>query len=176
MPACCRSWPPRPAVTVEVERRLVDLFARSFPGLSVAAIGRELHAGGLDAHTPIGSLGRHLRSSFAAFPRRQQGYLLPDPVRAAALRGRLKDDGRAVVGLSWRSQNPKFEKAKSARLADFESVLRLPGCRLDLQYGDTRAEREAERNSACGIDRPDDADNTRDIDGLAAPMSAATRS
>jgi tetratricopeptide (TPR) repeat protein len=132
------------AITVEVERRLVDLFARSFPWLSVAAIGHELHAGGLDAHTPIGSLGRYLRPSFAAFPRRQQGYLVPDPVRAAALRGRLKDDGRAVVGLSWRSQNPKFEKAKSARLADFESVLRLPGCRfVDLQYSDTRAEREA---------------------------------
>src|SRR4029077_20297518 len=139
----------------------VDLFARSFPALSVAAIGRELHAGELDAHTPIGSLGCYWRRTLAAFPRRQQGYLVPDPARAAALCARLKDDDRALVGLSWKSQNPKFEKSKSARLADFESVLRLPGCRfVDLQYGDTRAEcKAAEREDVVRIDRLEDVDN-----------------
>ena len=112
--------------------------------------------------------------SFDAFVRHEQGFLTPDPARADALRKRLKADGRTVVGLSWKSQNPRYEKAKSARLLDFEAVLRLPGCRfIDLQYGDTLSERETvERELGVRVERLGCVDNTRDIDGLAALMAA----
>ena len=50
----------------------------------------------------------------------------------------------AVLGLSWRSANAKVGNFKSAQLRDFCSLLRLPNCRfIDLQYGDTLAERQA---------------------------------
>src|SRR5262249_55195880 len=127
-------------LVVEVEPRLVGLLARSFAHARVIAIGKELYAGRIDAHEPMGSLGRYLRPSLESFPRRAEGYLVPDAARTAQLREQL-DDGRRVIGLSWKSQNPRFEKAKSARLTDFEAVLRLPNCRfVDLQYGDTRAD------------------------------------
>ena len=53
-------------------------------------------------------------------------------------------------------------------------MLRLPGCRfVDLQYGDTRAEREAlERELGIRIEHLDDVDNMNDIDGLAALIAA----
>jgi tetratricopeptide (TPR) repeat protein len=161
-------------VVIEVEPRLVSLFARSFPGSHVVAIGEGLYAGEVDAHEPIGSLGRYLRPSWDAFTPREGGYLVPDLARASQLRDRLKGDGRRVVGLSWKSQNPKFEKAKSARLADFEPVLRLPGCRfIDLQYGNTRADLDAvERELGVHVEHLDDIDNKNDIEGLAALMAA----
>jgi hypothetical protein len=164
-------------VVVEVEPRLVDLFARSFPQTHVIAIASELYAGEMAAHTPIGGLGRYLRPDWQSFLRREAGFLVPDETRASALRARLKSDGRTIVGLSWKSQNPKFEKAKSARLLDFESLLLRPDCRfVDLQYGDTHADREAvERALGIRVEHLDDIDNTKDIDGLAALIAACDK-
>jgi len=63
---------------------------------------------------------------------------------------------------------------KTARLSDLEPALRLPGSRLvDLQYGDTRIEREAiKQATGLVVEHLDDIDNTNDIDGLAALIAA----
>jgi tetratricopeptide (TPR) repeat protein len=162
------------SVVLEVEPRLVDLFARSFPGVRVVPMGDALYEGEAQAHVALGSIGRHLRPNADAFVKREQGYLVADPVRVAALRQRLASDGCKVVGLSWRSQSPKYEKVKSAPLLEFEPLLRLPGCRfVDLQYGDTREERElVERELGVRVEHIDEIDNTRDIDAVAALMQA----
>src|SRR5262249_27378141 len=102
-------------IVFEVEPRLVDLFARSFAGVRVVAIGSEPYGGRVDAHSPIGSLGQYFRPDFAAFPKRDHPLLLADRNRAAHLRARLRKDGRKVIGLSWQSRNPKFEDTKTAR-------------------------------------------------------------
>jgi tetratricopeptide (TPR) repeat protein len=161
-------------VVLEAEPRLVALFARSLPGVRVLPLGDALYSEAVDAQVPIASLGRHLRPSRDAFPRRERGYLAADAARAAQLRQRLTEDGRKVVGLSWISFNPRSGKSKSARLSDFESILRLPGWRfVDLQYGDTLAERQAvERDLGIRVERLEDIDNTNDIDGLAALITA----
>jgi ADP-heptose:LPS heptosyltransferase len=59
-------------------------------------------------------------------------------------------------------------------LLDFSSVLQMPNCRfVDLQYGDTRAEREAVANNlGVHVEQLGDVDNSHDIDGLAALMAA----
>lgn len=160
-------------VVVETEARLISLFSRSFPGVEFVARRTELNDITAVAQIPAGSLGQYLRPRDDAFPYREHGYLVPDPARAASLRTRL-DDGRLVVGLSWRSRNPRYERSKSASLSDFGALLRLPHCRfVDLQYGDTGAEREVfEREHGVRIEHLHDLDNTNDIDGLAALIAA----
>jgi tetratricopeptide (TPR) repeat protein len=160
-------------VTLEVEPRLVTLFARSFPGVAVIPVGAALAPGPFAAQEPIASLGRRFRPSWEAFPKRDRGYLVADEMRTRALRRRL-DDGRTVVGLSWVSKAPIGGAQKSARLADFADLLRSPGYRfVDLQYGDTHTEREAvERELGVRVERLPDIDNTNDLDGLAALMGA----
>jgi len=162
------------SVVLEIEPRMVALFARSFPDIEVVGLGNELHPGAADAHVPISGLGKFLRPDWASFARSSERYLTADPARATALRERLAADGRAVIGLSWRSSAKTMGRSKSARLHDFEPVLRLPGCRfVDLQYGDTRADREAvARDLGLTVERLDDIDNKDDIDGLAALMTA----
>jgi tetratricopeptide (TPR) repeat protein len=161
-------------IVLEVEPRLVALFARSFAGARVVAIGNEPYRGRVDVHVPIGSLGRHLRPDLQAFPKRETPLFVADQHRAARLRARLHQDDRKVIGLSWRSRNPKHEDAKTAQLTDFAALLRQPRCRfIDLQYGDTAQERKAvERALGVRVERLDDIDNTKDIDGLAALISA----
>jgi tetratricopeptide (TPR) repeat protein len=161
------------SVVLEVEPRLAPLFARSFPDIKVIGCQPELYAGRFDAQEPIGGLGRYLRTDWSDFPHRERGYLVADAVRTQALRQRLAD-GRFVIGLSWLSKAPVGGQSKSARLADFEALLRLEGCRfVDLQYGDTSEERaELARELGITVERLPDIDNTNDLDGLAALMSA----
>ena len=162
------------SIVLEVEPRLVALFARSFPEVQVIALRPELYAGRIDAQEPLGSLGRTFRTGWADFPRRERGYLRADAARAQALRRRLTGDGRAVIGLSWISKAPAGGASKSAKLTDFAALLRLSGCRfVDLQYGDTAAERAAlERDRGILVERLADIDTMNDIDGLAALMTA----
>ena len=168
---------------VDAAGGIVDVGGRAPVGRFVLALvsrgdggpyGRWQNAAGLGvAHTPIASLGGYFRPNWEAFPRRDRGYLVADEVRTQALRKRL-DDGRTVIGLSWISKAPIGGAQKSARLADFEPLFRLPNCRfIDLQYGDTREERDAvERELGIRVERLADIDNTNDLDGLASLMCA----
>ena len=162
-------------VVVEVEPRLVELFARSFPAMRIVPTGGGQAAGESVVQAPMSSLPGRLRPSLDAFPRCEQGFLTADKARAAALRQRLAGDGRLVVGLSWKSRNTaKTAKARSARLRDFAAVLQKPNCRfIDLQHGDTRAECAAvAREMGVHVEQLGDVDNRCDIDGLAALMTA----
>jgi tetratricopeptide (TPR) repeat protein len=161
-------------VVVEAEPRLLELFARSFPDVGVVPIGSARPDEAV-AQVPMSGLARQLRPSWDAFPRRPQGFLVPDQARACNFRERLTGDGRVVIGLAWRSRrSTKTASTDSACLLDFESVLRLPKCRfIDLQHGDTRAERAVvERELGVQVEHLDGLDTTHDIDGLAALMAA----
>jgi tetratricopeptide (TPR) repeat protein len=163
-----------PSLILEVERRLVDLFARSFPNVRVVTTGSDLSAERIEAQIAITKLGQFLRPRWDSFPKRNDGYLAANPERVAALRGRLVTGREKLVGLSWRSVSPVMGHNKSARLIDFASILRTQGAIfVDLQYGDTSEERAAiEREIGITVRRLDDIDNTNDIDGLAALTSA----
>jgi ADP-heptose:LPS heptosyltransferase len=86
----------------------------------------------------------------------------------------LRCKKRAVAGISWRSTHPLYGKLKSAHLTDFRAVLEMPDLHvIDLQYGDTHEERStAELDLGVIIERIQEIDNTSDIDGLAALITA----
>jgi tetratricopeptide (TPR) repeat protein len=161
-------------VVVQVAPRLVPLFARSFPQVRVIGHDQDLPEEKIQAQISLASLGPILRPSLEAFPRRESGYLVADPERTAALRRRLSPKGEVVVGLSWISTNPLVGHYKTAQLSDLEPLLRLPGTRhIDLQYGDTSAERaELRQKTGLVVERLDDVDNTNDLDALAALIAA----
>jgi tetratricopeptide (TPR) repeat protein len=161
------------SLVLELDPRLVKLFTRSFPTVDVIPMKPELFGGEIQAHCPIGGLGVHLRRSWADFPRRERGYLRADVELAHKLRTRLATDGRKLIGLSWRSLHPEWGKNKTARLSDFEMIMRWPNVRfVDLQYGETRDERAALGQTGIEFAHLDDIDNTNDIDALAALITA----
>lgn len=161
-------------VTLEVEPRLVGLFRRSFEGIDVTPSATEMYSGPAVAQICLTSLGQFFRPDWSAFPHRPEGYLIADPARAASLRNRIAGDGRPVIGLSWSSPKAQFAKSKSAGLIDFAGLIGgFDAHWVDLQYGDTAAERDGfAQQTGRSISNLDDLDNTNDIDGLAALITA----
>lgn len=161
-------------LTLEVDRRLVPIYRRSFPQVSVVPrpASPAAGAGTHDWQAPLASLGGWLRPSFESFPGR--AFLEPDPARVSEYRRRLAGGRKAVVGVSWRSANQELGSFKSTRLGDWAGIVGLPGILpVDLQYGDTASERESlEREARVRIEHLPDLDLTEDLDALAALCAA----
>lgn len=158
-------------VTLEIDPRLISLFARSFPKAKFHSIDEDLGTIKSEAHTPIATLGEIFRPSADAFPKK--AYLRADKNRADALRDLLPKN-KIAIGISWRSLNPDFGNRKTAELNAFSCLFTHPDIEIvDLQYGDTTAEIEAIRKNHSGsISHLDEIDNMNDLDGLAALIEA----
>lgn len=163
-------------VTLEAEPRLVTLMERSFPGVRV--VPREprpaLDPADFDRQCPVASLGRWLRPSFDAFPRRR-AYLKADAERVRKFSERLRRSRRErVVGVSWRSVNKEIGGYKSSALTDWAPILKTPGIRfVDLQYGDT-VEARADLRQRLGLEitHLEDVDLFNDLEAVAALCGA----
>ena len=162
------------SVTLQVDRRLQTLLQRSFADTGVRVIGNDQPQPPHDVHIFLGSLGRHFRSSLDATANARRAWLKASPQRAQIYRETLRTPDSLLYGLSWLSRNGEFGDDKSLALSALTPLLTLPGTRwLNLQYGDTTAERRQLRTDhdidlidAAGLDTQDD------LDGLAAAISA----
>jgi len=125
-------------VLLEVGDDLVSLF-RGLPGVErVFARGEPLPD--FDVQCPLLSLPRAFGTRLDSVPA-DIPYLVADPERVAAWRGRLAGPG-LKVGLVW-AGNPQFsgDRERSPGLAALAPLLEVPGCRFyGLQLGPGRAE------------------------------------
>jgi len=165
-------------VVVETDPRLIALFERSFPGVQVVGKTDPPHPATLRDdirwYSPLASLGRWLRPDLGSFPKRAS-YLVADEKRRAEYRALLEEGHpRLIVGISWISRSPKTGDRKTLALERWAPLLRTPGVRfVDLQYGDTAAERLAvEEKLGISITHIPGLDLRDDIDGVAALAKA----
>lgn len=103
------------------------------------------------------------------------GFIQADVTAVAAARARLDGPagGRRRIGVAWRSTNADYGAEKSLRLEDLLPVLRRPDVIwVDLQYGDTDAERAAlaERHDIT-LWRDPAVDPLADLDAAAAQIA-----
>ncbi|CAO3435894.1 tetratricopeptide repeat protein [Azospirillum endophyticum] len=162
-------------VTVECDRRLVGLFARSFPRVAVRAetvdaAGREtVEPPDCDLQIPAGTLPALARDRIDHFPSRP-AYLRPDPGRTALWRDRLAALPGLKVGLAWRSQIVTAQRAAAyTGLADWGALLDLPGVSVVmLQYGDCTAELARVETTGRRLHRWDDLNLKDDFEGVSA--------
>ena len=157
--------------TLVCSPRLVSLFARSLPGLTVLPWDTTLD-GAYDVRMPLTDLAQMLRPSLASFPA-HDGYLHVDPGKADALKARY-GAGKPVIGISWRSAAGPTGRFKSIDLGQWTEILKTPGVSfVSLQYGDTRDEiARAEAASGVPIIVDHTIDATKDIDAFAAQVAA----
>jgi tetratricopeptide (TPR) repeat protein len=163
----------------ETDGRLVAAYGRAFPGArfvaqedpphgSLTRASRVLAAGSLPG------LFRHSRADFA----RQPGRLLAArPDRVAYYRERFVAVGTSLkVALSWRTARQKWwlTRKKSTALMSFAPLLRLSGVQfVDVQYGDTAAERGAvEQALGVRLARFEEVDYFNDLEELLAILEA----
>ena len=133
--------------------KLVDLFARSFPGLQVVPANSARHAELInqpfDFQAPLASLARHFRVAGTDFPR-HTGYLRADPGKVEAWKGRLAAlGGSPKIGISWRGGTVGTRRhLRSIELAKWLPILGTPGIEfISLQYTDCAAELAALREA-----------------------------
>src|SRR6185503_17679334 len=128
-------------------------------------------------HIAVGSIPMLLRPTLASFDGQPRAILAADPARAAAYRERLRGPGTRAVAISWRSFQPKgrgyVQRKKSAGLDAFLPLSRRGSLRLlDVQYGDTRTEREAFAAAGGRLERLGELDLFGDLDGVLAAIEA----
>jgi Flp pilus assembly protein TadD len=171
----------RADLVIETDPRVVPLFARSFPTVTVRAQTKDCMASDdepppvapdADLAVAMGSLGRHLRRSVDEFPRRDSGYLVASDAAVARWSGRLAELGPGpFVGISWRSMIRTAERRlEYSRLDEWGEILSVAGVQFVLlQYDD--CEREvlaAEHRHGITIHRWRDLDLKDDFENIAA--------
>ena len=167
-------------VYFEVDRRLVPLYARTFPDLHVVARNdppdAQLLALDIDLQCPVGSLPAVLRPALEDFPTGKT-FLTVDADRRAHWRDTLDENSTQPikVGFFWRSgaANREFIRAYPS-LEDWLPVLSQPGVEfVSFQYGENiePMKRFVELN-ALNMRFVDDIDHFNDLDDVAA-ISAA---
>lgn len=174
---------PDARILLECDARLLSLFARAFPGITVIEKQQdtEQFLKTLSRHAPVdvaiqaGSLIRFLRHDWSLFPGRA-AYLKPDPERLAAWQARLAALGQELtVGISWRGGREESTRRKrSTTLEQWHDVLATPGVAfVNLQYGECAREIAAVAGKSGAIihDWPD-ADPLANLDDFAAQIAA----
>jgi Flp pilus assembly protein TadD len=164
-----------PDVVIECDKRLVSLFARSFPDAQIRAqtlddrLRETMHD--FDYAIPAGSLPQWFRPSLDAFPERG-AFVVADPDRVEAWRSRLGEIGPGpYVGMSWRSKLQTAERRlEYTRLDEWEPILTVPDVTwINLQYDDCERElTSAERTFGVTVHRWDWLDLMNDFEEMAA--------
>jgi len=163
---------------VEIDARVVPAMRRAHPGWDVVTPQESAEAfAGCDRHIPIGSLGAVFRADVASFALQPASLLAADATRTATIRDACREPGRRLVGISWRSFQPHgrgvLQRRKSASLMEFLALSKREDLTLlDLQYGDTDAERDAFIEAGGRVRRVEGLDLFSDIDGVLAAIEA----
>lgn len=163
---------------MEVDRRLKGAFERAHPRWTIETLDSSaLSFAACDRHIAVGSLPRLLRTTRESFTRQPRALLKADGPRARQMRTRAAPANERLVGISWKSFQPKgrahVARKKSAPLEAFMKLSNTPGVRLlDLQYGDTAAERERFAQAGGHLVHFDDLDLFNDLDGVLAAIEA----
>jgi tetratricopeptide (TPR) repeat protein len=163
------------AVTFECSPRLLGLFARSYPEISVvpgAGTGKLKDFSQFAYGSSLIDIGQWLRPDMASF-KSQRRRLKVDPQSAETFTTwsrAARASGRLVVGCSWSSANPEFGRFKSIPLARWAGLFATPGVDfVDLQYG--RSE-EASSSDNPSVFHPVAFDRTIDFEALASHIAA----
>jgi tetratricopeptide (TPR) repeat protein len=170
------------SVALECDKRLVDVFARSFPGVQVIprreTPDRATSDPAITFHCPLETALSFLRPTLDQFPA-PRAYLTPDAERTTEFRSRLKvqANGRPIIGLSWGSYNPQLSNGKTSALADWQAVLmredilvvRLQKVSRDVDTANLSQDGKALLGKLTQIP---DLDLIQDIDGQTALIAA----
>jgi tetratricopeptide (TPR) repeat protein len=159
---------------LDCDARLVPLFARSFPSVSVIT-GRtpDSHPElGIAAQLPSGSLPGLFRTTESSFAETTSPFLIADPVKRASLRARYSD-GRPLVGLAWYTNSRKTGRFRSIDLPRLAPLITRAELRwISLQYGDSNQLEDQALGAEFPLLVDRDVDQLSDMDLFAAQIAA----
>lgn len=164
------------SVTIEVDKRLASMVARSISGVLVVpkADPPAIDVSQYTHQSTLASIAQYLRPNIDTFPQGRP-YLVPDPVRVQSIRSQVLHAKRTfVVGLSWSSANREVGREKSIDLVKFAPLFDVPEVVfMNLQYGDVSEQLQScVRDTGREIINCSSIDFYSDLEGLAAACAA----
>jgi tetratricopeptide (TPR) repeat protein len=162
-----------PSLIVRLDERLVPLFQRSLPSIRFIPHDFPIRDTDFKCHAPIGDLARFFRNALVDFKLQPTSYLKPDNSRLTALREGLSDN-KPIIGLAWATKG-KRALERNLPIDQVVALIQntLSSTLIDLQYSDTTEDRNRiAQSQGVTIQRLDEVDNFKDIDGLAALITA----
>ena len=167
---------------LECDPRLLPLFSRSFPNITVIpATGVDNHnlspdlPPHIDFKVPLGSLPFHYRNSRDDF-KRCGSWIIPCQRAVQKWQKRYEALGKGLkIGIAWRGGVKKeFSRMRSTNLLQWRNIFSIPGLHfVNLQYGDCSKEiRDIQEQCGTLIHSWEDSDQIRDLDDFAAQAVA----
>ena len=160
---------------VQVDPRLRNLFANSFPSIEFVGTDEKVLLERYDEQLSMGSLGRFVRPTKDSFAGKAGRYLWSSEGLGHRLRQDLSiDNDDCLIGLSWRSANPNNGARRSLPLELLLSAFRSEQVRfLNLQYGASRDDLSvASQVTGCHVHCHPAVNLTNDFDGIAGLIEA----
>ena len=160
------------SIVLLLEPRLVTLFQRSFPHLTIISTKDKMPRD-IEAQTTLGSLPRFCRNSISDFKNAKTPFLIADVEQTEQYRQALNASGKMHIGLSWFSKTKLYSKHKSISLPDLLPLFLIEGIDfVDLQYGDMVREKAVAQEFGMAFNEAVQIDQTNDLDALASLISA----
>jgi tetratricopeptide (TPR) repeat protein len=157
---------------VILDKRLIELFKRSFDSNITFVFSKaEAEKYNYDYQVAMGTLPKFVRNKESDFATSSTSYLLASTDKVNEMKTKIqKNINDLVIGVSWKSKNPKNGLKRGVELIDFLKKIQGPNkLFLNLQYGDTSDDIDyLHANSDLKIISIKEVDNFKDIDGLAA--------
>lgn len=161
------------AKIISVDKKLMSVFQRSFPGMKIVDKDSEIPEADYDEQIPMGSLGRLLRPSLDSFKGAKSPYLIPRVPQTHDLSLNKSTGANLLCGLSWKSARAKLGVNKSIPIESLAPLLSIEGINfVNLQYGNIAKEISMVENDIGshiqiieGIDIYDDIDGLMDLLG-----------
>jgi hypothetical protein len=166
-------------VIVETDHRLVSLYQRTWPHVTVRAeTDRATGLGNypeaeidFDYTAPLGIAASMRRRHLADFPTTTRRPLVADPARRAEARAWLDSLGAGPkIGLTWRSGlRTPIREMFATRIADWAPLAQRGAILVNLQFGKPEDEiREAAEQHGITVHQMPGLDTHDDLDGVAA--------
>jgi tetratricopeptide (TPR) repeat protein len=160
--------------TLVCSPRLVTVFNRTFPDVTVQALGEPID-GEFDARLPLTDAAQWLRPSMESFPT-HAGYIRANAEHVDHLRKRYQQSGdEPLVGISWYSGGGiGTAPFKSIALEQWAPILNVPNIKfVSLQYGDCENEiRAIKENIDRDIILDSEIETSGDMDSFTAQVAA----
>ena len=159
---------------VSVNPKLISILNRSFKNINFISSKVNIDDSVYSYQLPMGCIGNFTRPTPESFRTQPKKFLYADETLKDQLRFRLKEDGKFLCGIAWKSKNEDIGEYKSINLETLLPIIKLNNITfVNLQYGDTQNEIETVKK-LYGIDIKtiDEIDNFNDIDGLASLIDA----
>ncbi|MBU3585063.1 tetratricopeptide repeat protein [Polynucleobacter sp. AM-26B4] len=124
-------------ITTLVDKRLVNIFSRSFPKVKFLSRGSHLEKSSFDYQIPMGSLAKLTIKNLLDVEKLSGQFLTTTPLAT----NKFNNTAQFKCGISWKSTNKEIGNAKSIDLIDLKEIFNNSESDfINLQYGNVQDE------------------------------------